>query len=78
MELSKSGVYFDTQNQKVVESQPEEGIQILAPGDEITEAAKADVARWREVEAGAPQPVAETVTAAAEPAEPTAAKSSKK
>jgi hypothetical protein len=63
MELSKSGVYFDTKNRKVVESQPEEGIQILAPGDEITEASKADVARWREAEDGAPTPpVAKAVT----------------
>jgi hypothetical protein len=31
-EISKNGVWFDTKHQKVVDSQPEEGVQIVAPG----------------------------------------------
>jgi hypothetical protein len=45
-------VFFDTKNQKVVESQPEEGIQLVAPGAELTKAVEDDIARWRDVENG--------------------------
>jgi hypothetical protein len=50
--LSKTGVFFDTKNQKVVDSQPEEGVQIVAPGGELTKAVEDDIARWRDVENG--------------------------
>jgi hypothetical protein len=61
-EISATGVFFDTKNQKVVDSAPEEGVQILAPGGEVTPDVQADIDRWREVESGAPAPVAEAVT----------------
>lgn len=50
--ISETGVFFDTKNQKVVESQPEEGVQIVAPGGELTKAVNDDIARWRDVENG--------------------------
>lgn len=61
-DISQSGVFFDTKANKVVNSQPEEGVQIVAPGGELTATAEAEIARWREVESGNPQPVAEAVT----------------
>lgn len=33
--VSKSGVYIDTKTGKVVEKQPEEGVQLVAPGGTI-------------------------------------------
>lgn len=50
--LSESGVFFDTKNNKVVESPPEEGVQIVAPGGELTQAVKDDIARYRDIENG--------------------------
>jgi hypothetical protein len=50
--ISKSGVFFDTKNQKVVDSPPEEGVQIVAPGSVVTPDAQADIDRWRAVETG--------------------------
>lgn len=48
---SSKGVWFDTKAGKVVESQPEEGVQLVAPGVDATpdeqarvDAYKADVA----------------------------------
>lgn len=35
-ETSKSGVWIDTKSDKIVESQPEEGIQLVAPGGPVT------------------------------------------
>jgi hypothetical protein len=35
-EVSKSGVFIDTKTGKVTESQPEEGIQLVAPGSPVT------------------------------------------
>jgi hypothetical protein len=75
-DICESGVFFDTKNQKVVDSKPEEGIQIVAPGDEMTADREADIQRWRDVEIGTPAPVAEAVTTEAasggEPAEKSA------
>lgn len=51
-DTSKSGVFFDTKNQKVVNSPPEEGIQLVAPGGEITDDVQADIDRWTKVEKG--------------------------
>lgn len=59
--ISESGVFWDSKNLKVVDSQPEEGVQIVAPGTEVTANAEAEIARWREVESGAPSEP-ETVT----------------
>ena len=33
---TSKGVWFDTQTQKVVTSQPEQGLQLVAPGVEAT------------------------------------------
>lgn len=33
--VSKNGVFIDTKTGKVVESKPEEGVQLVAPGDTI-------------------------------------------
>lgn len=59
--ISESGVFFDTKNQKVVDSQPEEGVQIIAPGAVVTAALQADVDRWKDVETGTVR-APETVT----------------
>lgn len=42
-EVSKSGVFIDTKTGKVVESQPEEGIQLVAPGGVVTPNAEAQI-----------------------------------
>lgn len=60
-EISKNGVYFDTKSKKVVKSPPEEGVQLVAPGGEITEAVQADIDRYADVENGVEHAV-ETVT----------------
>lgn len=60
-EISNTGVFFDSVENKVVESPPERGVQIVAPGGELTDSAKADIERWRQVESGEAAPV-ETVT----------------
>jgi hypothetical protein len=53
-ETSKNGVFFDTKNQKVVKTQPEEGIQIVAPGGEITPSVQADIDRFTDAQNGTP------------------------
>lgn len=47
-----SGVWFDTKNGKVVKKQPEEGIQLVAPGNEITPDVQEDIDRYTDVENG--------------------------
>lgn len=42
-DTSKSGVFFDTKTNKVVNSQPEEGVQLVAPGQEITPDRQAEI-----------------------------------
>lgn len=42
-EVSKSGVFIDTKSGKVVESQPEEGIQLVPPGGVVTPNAEAQI-----------------------------------
>lgn len=45
-----SGVWWDLKTEKVVESAPEEGIQLIAPGSVVTPAHRAAVDRYREIE----------------------------
>lgn len=66
--ISETGVFFDSKNQKVVESPPEEGVQLVAPGGEITSAIESDIERYRDIENGIVRPV-ETVTTKASKAE---------
>lgn len=57
---SKNGVFYDSQNNKVVNSEPEEGIQIVAPGQEITPALQEDIDRYQDLADGVvrePEPV---------------------
>lgn len=63
------GSWLDTKSNKIVSSQPEEGIQLLAPGAEHT---PADLAHVEAVKASlAPEPAApKTVTSKAVTAEP--------
>ncbi len=42
-EVSKTGVFVDSKTGKVVTSQPVEGRLLVAPGDELTDEAKAAV-----------------------------------
>jgi hypothetical protein len=42
-EISKSGVFIDTKTGKVVESQPEEGVQLVAPGGVVTPEAERQI-----------------------------------
>jgi hypothetical protein len=58
-EISATGVFWDSQAQQVVESQPTEGIQLCAPGSELTKTVKDDIDRWREVESAKPVPADE-------------------
>lgn len=70
VKISATGVFFDTKAQKVVESQPEEGVQIVAPGGEVTADAQASIDRWNEVAVGtapAPEPVEEEEAASETP-----------
>lgn len=60
MAESKNGVFFDTKANKVVESEPEEGVQIVAPGAEITADLQADIDRYKDAAAGKSEP--QTVT----------------
>lgn len=49
---AKNGVYFDTKAGKVVEKQPEEGIQLVAPGGEITAAVQARIDNYNAAASG--------------------------
>lgn len=51
-EISKSGVFIDTQSGKVVEQQPEEGIQLVPPGGVVTPDAEAQIKRAKAIAAG--------------------------
>lgn len=54
---SKNGVFYDTKAGKVVESQPEEGIQLVAPGAEITPDAQARIDAYKSGDNAAPETV---------------------
>lgn len=56
-ETSKAGVFFDTKSNKVVNSMPEEGVQIVAPGGEITVEVQKDIDRYKDIENGVERPV---------------------
>lgn len=60
-EISESGVFIDSKTGEVVDKQPEEGVQLVAPGSEIDQAAK-DAIEAAKVAAAGGAPVAETVT----------------
>jgi hypothetical protein len=65
-DTAKNGVYFDTKTNKVVEKQPEEGIQLVAPGGEVTGHVKARIDQFKAIEAGEPG-AAPTATMTVEP-----------
>lgn len=67
-EVSKTGVWIDTRTGKTVSKQPEEGIQLVAPGGEIDARTQAALDAAKAVED----------TRAAEPSENTAKKASRK
>ena len=46
-EISASGIYLDTSTGQIVDQPPAEGVQIVAPGTEVTSAAKAEVERHK-------------------------------
>lgn len=52
-EISENGVFYDSKNNEIVDSPPEEGVQIVAPGARLTDAAKAEVEHYRGIAAGA-------------------------
>jgi len=55
------GVWFDTKAGKVVESQPAEGVQLVAPGIEASDADLALVDRYKE--GGSAEPATVTTKA---------------
>lgn len=61
-ETTKTGVWFDTKARKVVKSQPEEGIQLAAPGAELTANVNATIKQYETVDEQATAP-ADTETA---------------
>ncbi|HEV2927543.1 MAG TPA: hypothetical protein VGW74_02535 [Propionibacteriaceae bacterium] len=66
-EVSKSGVFIDAKTGKVVNSQPEEGYQIVPPGGVIDANAQAQIDAAKA--AANPDDKAADKAAAAEPAE---------
>jgi hypothetical protein len=64
--IAKNGVYVDTQTGKVVRKEPEQGIQLVAPGGEITDAVQAAIDRYEDdtvvATATAPDDTEKTVT----------------
>jgi hypothetical protein len=48
-EVSESGVWFDSKAGKVVNSAPEEGVQLVPPGGELTAAVKAAIDRHESI-----------------------------
>lgn len=56
-EVSKNGVWVDTKTGKVVESQPEEGIQLVAPGATVTPDVAAQIAAARRPASKSSEPV---------------------
>lgn len=54
-EVSKNGVFIDTKTGKIVEKQPEEGIQIVPPGGTIDAVAQAQIDAVNNADSGAAQ-----------------------
>lgn len=51
-EVSKSGVFIDTKSGKVVNSPPEEGVQLVRPGGTIDTATAAAIANAKTAASG--------------------------
>lgn len=66
-EVSK-GAWWDSKAGKVVASEPEEGVQIVAPGMELTDALKAELDRYKAGVADETLPDAITTESAKAPA----------
>jgi hypothetical protein len=64
---TKSGVWFDTKARKVVESEPEEGILLAAPGAELTPTVNATIEQYRSVDEDATDPNTVTTATAKSP-----------
>lgn len=58
--ISKTGVWFDTVARKVVEKQPENSVQLVAPGHVIDANAELVIENWRQVDAGQPEVAVDT------------------
>ena len=68
-DVSKTGVFIDLKTDKVVERQPEEGIQLVAPGGQVTPAAAKRIENERAARSGKGNTEAPAaVTAPAKPA----------
>jgi hypothetical protein len=65
-DTSKTGIWVDTKTGKVVETQPEEGVQLVAPGGEVTDRA-ADLLKAGSVERATAPADAETATVTSTP-----------
>lgn len=61
-QVSKNGVFIDTKTGKVVESRPEEGIQLVPPGGTIDAAAQEAIDRAKNPEGDDDQDKDQTVT----------------
>jgi hypothetical protein len=61
-QVSKGGVFIDTKTGQVVESQPEEGIQLVAPGGVIDDNARALIETAKATAAGEDSGADKTVT----------------
>lgn len=60
-EISETGVFVDSKTGQIVHSQPEEGVQLVPPGSEITPAMK-DAIKAAELVAAGGGEVANAVT----------------
>lgn len=63
--ISESGVFFDSVANRVVDAPPVEGVQIVAPGAEVTPAVQVVIDRYQEgaaVEVAVDQTDVETAT----------------
>ncbi len=47
MEISDTGIYFDNESKQIVNEPPVHGVQIVAPGGEVTANAQRDVDAYR-------------------------------
>lgn len=66
-DVSKNGVYIDSKTGKVVEKQPEEGVQLVPPGGTIDTATQGLIDAAKAASAGAgKEPVVEDLSATEE------------
>ena len=66
-DVSKTGVFIDTKTGEVVESQPEEGIQLVPPGGTIDPAAAQAIEAAKKAASGESEPKTVTTTTAEPP-----------